>query len=289
MSEQEKSGPEWHRQLMAAAPDARACQYQFCDAEQNPLHRPISLIDSAKMPPVPSGSYYIQWLDNEGVAVAATVHSWQTPELPQTKPVPTTPEGVVTAAVDAVASIEVDGVIRDELTNRKRGEHQRLTLEYYNKLVSSVGARGVQEVNDKITQSTQLLDFTNKMIEQYVDLLERSTERLRQYSAPPAPPEPVAWDRIVAAVVPTAGNVFTDLIRTVKGVPPTLGTGLMGLQSGESNAFELLDKVGSVDKFSTLLGDREALTDWLASVQQILKGRESKPAAERSEAATRKA
>ena len=91
------------------------------------------------------------------------------------------------------------------------------TLEYYNRLMQVLGARGVQEVNDKTAQTDRFVRFAHKTVEDYIDLLERTTERMQRYQAPPPPPEPPPWDRIIAALAPSVAVIYTETVRAIKG------------------------------------------------------------------------
>ena len=197
---------------------------------------------------------------------------------------PATEDQIHADGIDATFGVDLDTVARQELEQRKLSENQRGTLDYYNRLMQVLGARGVQEVNDKTAQTERFIRFAHKTLEDYIDLLERTTERMQRYQAPPPPPEPPPWDRIIAALAPSVAVIYTETVRAIKGAPPAGSA--PGLESlllpsiGQSEIYEVLGQVGNVEKLATLLQDKERLAAWLLQIEHILKTKPGKQGAE---------
>lgn len=241
------------------------------------LH-PILSIEHDEFPLVPSGTYFLVFYDAQRRPIGGAQQlEWELPASTPASRVPASEGQIHADGIDATFGVDLDTVARQELEQRKLSENQRGTLEYYNRLMQVLGARGVQEVNDKTAQTERFVRFAHKTVEDYIDLLERTTERMQRYQAPPPPPEPPPWDRIIAALAPSVAVIYTETVRAIKGAPPAGSA--PGLESlllpsiGQSEIYEVLGQVGSVEKLTTLLQDKEKLAAWLLQIEHILKAK----------------
>jgi len=241
------------------------------------LHPPLK-IDGKEFPLIPSGTYYLVSYDADRKLIGGAKQiEWELPKATPASKQPPTENQIHSDGLDAAFGIDIDTVARQELEQRKLGENQRQTLDYYNMLMRTVGARGVQEVADKTAQTETFVRFAHKMVEDYISLLERTTERMQRFQAPPPPPEPPPWDRILAAVAPSVAVIYTETVRAIKGTPSTgSGAELEGLllpPTGQSQIYEVLGQVGSPEKLAAVLKDKDKLAAWMAQIQDILKAK----------------
>lgn len=241
------------------------------------LH-PALAIEKDEFPLVQSGTYFLVFYDSNRKPIGGAQQiEWELPKATPASKQPPTENQIHSDGLDAAFGIDIDTVARQELEQRKLGENQRQTLDYYNMLMRTVGARGVQEVADKTAQTETFVRFAHKMVEDYISLLERTTERMQRYQAPPPPPEPPPWDRILAAVAPSVAVIYTETVRAIKGTPSTgSGAELEGLllpPTGQSQIYEVLGQVGSPEKLAAVLKDKDKLAAWMAQIQDILKAK----------------
>lgn len=245
------------------------------------LHPPLK-IGTAELPLVQNGTYFLVFLDiNSKQIGGAQQVEWELPK--STAPVegPRTESELNAESLDAVYSIEVDRVARRELLQRKIGEHQRQTLDYYDRLMRSVGARGTEEVAAKTAQAEMIMNF-----------LITATERLQKYNAPPPPPEPPPWDRIFAALGPSVSFMYTETVRALQGrsmsgQPPAFGAPPIA-PTDQTNIVDILQQASSPEKLVELLSNKERLAAWMVQIGELISKLKSQGSSQASPSAESK-
>lgn len=236
------------------------------------LHPPIA-VGSKEWPLIQSGRYFLLLFDAQRKQLGGgRLVDWT---LPTNGPSPPDDKkSLDSESADASLGMDLDSIGRRELEQRKLFENQRGTLDYYNKLMQTLGIRGQQEVEDKAAQATLYANLSRRVIEEYIDLHDKVADRLKRAIVPPPPPEPPPWDRIIGAAAPALAVIYTETVRAIKGMPSDASRQndklLLPGDGAHTKIHEVLGRVGTEEKLNEVLTDKRKLADWMTELMEVM-------------------
>lgn len=259
------------------------------------LHPPIA-VGNNEWPLISGGRYFLQYYDSSRKPLGggrliqyelpSTTSAAQARQAQSAGPKPQSePESEV---ADASAGIGLDAIGRRELEARKLSEHHRGTLDYYTKLMQTLGIRGQQKIQDKVAQATLIAEHTKRILEQSVELQEKVAERLQRAIIPPPPPEPTPWDKIIGAAAPAFAVIYTETIRAIKGMPSSEAAQqndklLLPDSGAHAKIYEVLGRVGTSEKLSEVLTDQSKMAAWMTELLDVMGAARGKTGAPQAE------
>ena len=172
----------------------------------------------------------------------------------------------VSKVEEAIASVDFDHEARLELDRQKSSSYHRTTIDHYVDWLNVLGLRGKAEVASKAIQQ----ELYDKMLLNYLKLVEAIGERIAQIQTPPQPPQ---WDKMIGAAAPALAAMYIETVRAIKGnsTPGPSAELLLPSNDKMARVYELLGNVASSERLNTLLGDKEKLQAWMDAVRNFVK------------------
>lgn len=227
---------------------------------------------------LPPGSYRLSFFDAAGLPVCQFDLNYDGN--------PPASASFTSKVEEAIASVDFDHEARLELDRQKSSSYHRTTIDHYVDWLNVLGLRGKAEVASKAIQQ----ELYDKMLLNYLKLVEAIGERIAQIHTPPQPPQ---WDKMIGAAAPALAAMYIETVRAIKGhsTPGPSADLLLPSNDKMARVYELLGNVASSERLNTLLQDKEKLQAWMDAVRNFVKDDpnaksdkpEAKPTAEKTQ------